>query len=168
MATKKKEVVAEEKDTVLRVYEVGYHILPTVEGEAVEKVVQGVRELIARAGGNLVAEGAPQDMKLAYTMYVNNEGKNTAYDRAHFGWIKFEIDAEEVGGIEDALRTNKKVLRSIVFKTVREETRASVKIGALREVKRSDTLKTQTRSEENAGEVSEEKLNEAIGELTEE
>lgn len=168
MATKKKVVGAEEKDSLLRVYEVGYHILPTVEGEAVEKVVQGIRELITKAGGNLIAEGTPQEMKLAYTMFVNNEGKNTAYDRAHFGWIKFEIDTAEVQGIEEALRVNKKILRSIVFKTVKEETRASVKLGSLREVKRSDTLKTQVRSEENAGEVSEEKLDEAIGELTEE
>ncbi|MBP9669103.1 MAG: 30S ribosomal protein S6 [Candidatus Pacebacteria bacterium] len=162
MATKKEAEV-----NAARVYEVGYHILPNVEGEAIEKVVQGVREMIAEMGGSLIAEGTPQDMHLAYTMYINNEGKNTSYDRAHFGWIKFELPAEKIAALEESLKLNKKILRSIVFRTVKEETRASVKIGALREVKRSDTLKVQTRPEkEVVGEVSEEKLDEAIEGLT--
>lgn len=162
MATKK-----EAEINASRVYEVGYHILPTVEGDAVEKVVQGIREGITEKGGVLIAEGTPQEMQLAYTMYVNNEGKNTAYDRAHFGWIKFELPAEGIAKLEESLAGNKKILRSIVFKTVKEETRASVKIGALREVKRSDTLKMQNRAEKEVpAEVSDEKLDEALEGLT--
>ncbi len=155
-----------ENITEGRVYEVGYHVIPT-DAAQIEKVVQGVRELITKAGGALIAEGAPQEMKLAYTMYVNNQGKNTAHDRVHFGWIKFEIDSALVKDIEAALAINREILRSIVFKTVREETRASVRAGMLREVKRGETLKAPVKHEEAAApEVSEEKLEEALDDIT--
>lgn len=100
-------------------------------------------------------------------MYVNNEGKNTAYTHAHFGWLKCEIESAQVGDVEAALRINKKILRSLVFKTVREETRASVRAGMLKEVKKGGTLKAASKQEEGPKEeVSEEKLDEALGEIT--
>ena len=49
---------------------------------------------------------------------------------------------------------------------MREDTRAGVRAGALKEVRRGDTLKTTKRVEEVKEEVSEEKLDEAIEDLT--
>lgn len=164
MATKK--TVTEEKEAGrARVYEIGYHILPTVEGEKIEQVVQNIRTVVQEAGGNLLAEGAPQEMRLAYTMYINNQGKNTAYDRAHFGWLKFEMTSDALAAIEEILKSDRNILRAIAFKTVREDTRAGVRAGALKEVRRGDTLKTTKRVEEVKEEVSEEKLDEAIEDL---
>ncbi len=150
-----------------RVYEVGYHIIP-VSGKDTESVVNEIRETITASGGTLIAEGAPQELHLSYTMYVNNEGKNTAYDKTDFGWMKFEIPSGSVSVIEAALKAHPAVLRSIVFKTVKEETRATIKIGSLREVKRTDTLKTVARKEVSGEEVSEERLDEALEDITNE
>ena len=34
-----------------RIYEIGYHIIPTVKEEDVEKIVSGIRGIIESAGG---------------------------------------------------------------------------------------------------------------------
>ena len=61
------------------------------------------------------------------------------------------------------------VMRYIVFRTVREDTRAKMKAPTLREVKRTDTIRsTPRRAEETAGPVSEEELEKALSEITKE
>ena len=40
-----------------RIYELGYHIIPTVKEEDVEKIVGGIRSVIEKAGGSFIAEG---------------------------------------------------------------------------------------------------------------
>lgn len=155
----------------LRVYEIGYHILPTVKEEDVESVVAGIRAFIEKAGGSFIAEGAPVSIKLAYTMFVSNEGKRTAFDRAYFGWIKCELEGSAAYTLAQQLETDKQILRSIVFKTVREDTRAVARHSVLREVKRGETIKsTPTKGAEQAvaGEVSEEQLDKSIDALIEE
>jgi hypothetical protein len=49
-----------------RVYEVGYHIIPTVAEENIESIVSEIRSVIEKAGGSFIAEGAPSLIKLAY------------------------------------------------------------------------------------------------------
>ena len=160
--------------SVLRVYEAGYLILPTVAEEELDGVVAEIRALIEKAGGSLIAEGAPISQKLAYTMYVNLGGKRVAYDRASFGWLKFEADGEAAEALRDMLEKNPSILRSILFKTVREDTRAVARTqqggqGMLREVKRTDTIKSTPAkgAQEGAGEeVSQEALDKSLDELT--
>ena len=171
------DTVVENKDTetaqeeqVARVYEVGYHILSTVVEDQVDGIVADVRSAIEKAGGSLITEGAPQSLKLAYPMTVHEGGKNSHYDRAYFGWIKFEASPEATKNLNELLNENKNILRFIIFKTVREETRASVRPTTLREVKRSDTIKSTPQKgaekAENEGEVTEEDLDKAIKDIT--
>lgn len=152
-----------------RVYEIGYHILPSVPEENLDDVVAVIRNTIEKAGGSFIAEGAPQSVKLAYTMYVNRGGTHDAYDRAYFGWIKFEAEGDAPIALNEFLKTNEQVLRYILFKTVREETRASVKAPKLREVKRTDTIESTPKKgatvDEGKGEVSEEAIDKSIEEL---
>lgn len=155
-------------EVVLRIYEAGYLILPTVGEDEIEGVVSEIRSFIEKAGGSFIAEGAPVSQKLAYTMYVNLGGKQQAYDRASFGWLKFEVDGATAKALSTFLLKHPSILRSIIFKTVREDTRASARHTVLREVKRTDTIKTQPSKgagTETAGEVSEEALNKSIEEL---
>src|SRR3990167_4425026 len=51
-----------------RIYELGYHIIPTVKEEDVEKIVGSIRSVIEKAGGSFIAEGAPSLTKLSYAM----------------------------------------------------------------------------------------------------
>lgn len=156
-----------EAENAARVYEIGYHISPSVKEDEVEKRVGEMRSMIEKHGGRLLAEGAPSMMKLSYDISVQEGGKRIEYDRASFGWIKFEAPSEAALEMEEALKTMPGVIRSILFKTVREETRARFKPQTLREVKRTDTLKSAPRAtEEVAAPVSEEDLEKALSDIT--
>lgn len=153
------------ENAVLRVYEVGYHIVPTVKEEDVETVVSTIRGSIERSGGIFISEGAPTAIRLSYPMTVHNRGKNVDFDRSYFGWIKFEAKPESAQALEEILNHDPEVLRSIVFRTLRADTRAHIKTAPLREVKRTDTLKTVSRPEESVP-VSDADITKAIEELT--
>lgn len=159
---------AETSEAVLkRVYEIGYHIIPTVHEENLDGVVGSIRSLIEKAGGSFIAEGAPALTRLSYPIEVSERGKNTEYDRGYFGWIKFEAPAAGVEAIDRSLKTDANILRAMVFRTVREETRARIKMQTLREVRRTDTIKAAPRrAEETAAPVSEEDLDKALSDLT--
>jgi len=150
-----------------RIYEVGYHIIPTVKEESIEGVVASIRAIIEKAGGSFIAEGAPVLMKLSYAMTAREGDKNVEYDRGFFGWIKFEAPVEVTEALDEGLKTDRNILRFIVFRTVREETRARMKIPTLREVRRTDTIKPVAHHVEDVTiPVSEVDLDKAIETLT--
>jgi len=165
----KKSVQAHDTDAeaISRVYEVGYHINPEAKEDDLEAIVAGIRSVIEKAGGTFIAEGSPSLIKLAYEIPVKLGGKITEFDRAFFGWIKFEAPTETAHTLEDSLKKSKDVIRSIVFRTVREDTRTHFKAPQLREVKRTDTIKpTLRRAEESTEPVNEEEIDKAIEVLT--
>ena len=154
-----------------RIYEVGYMIVPAVKEEDLEKTVGTVRSEAEKAGANFIAEGAPAMTKLAYEMFTANGkgGKRSPYDRAYFGWLKFEAKLSAAKALDTALMQNKDILRHVIFKTVREDTRAKMKAPTLREVRRTDTIKAAPRpvtTDEVKAPVSEEVLEKALHDLT--
>lgn len=157
---------AAEGAGVMRVYEAGYHISPFVAEENIEKIVSDIRSTVEQGGGTFIAEGAPALMKLAFGIEGVAEGKTQEFDRGYFGWLKFEATSEASDALAEALEKHPSIFRSIVFRTVREETRARLKAPQLREVKRSDAPKAAPRKEETAAPVSEVDLDKAIETLT--
>ena len=164
MATKKVKTEI-DAEVILRVYEAGYHIAATVKEDELDSIVGGIRSIIEKAGGTFITEGAPILTKFAYTMFQTEKGKRTAHDRGYFGWIKFEAPTATAKILTDALQSNKEIVRSMVFVTLREDTRAKFRAPAMREVKRAE-MKAVTRTEEVAAPISEEKLDKAIETLT--
>jgi len=155
-------------DTQTTVYELGYHMLPTIVADDLEKEVGTIRSAIEKRGGSFIAEGSPETVELEYAMAINNGGKKTKYDKAYFGWMKFELDPEQATALQaDDLASNAQILRSSLVKTTREETRAQLQTAqhtVLREVKNTGTLEKRHDVEEG-GEVSEEELAKSIDEL---
>ena len=159
----------EAKVAVTRIYEVGYHIAPIVKDEDLEKVVSSIRGVIEKAGGSFITEGAPSMLRLAYPMSVREGEKSTEYDRAYFGWIKFESIPTACAALEASLWANPLIVRSMVFKTVREDTRAKMKAPTLRDVKRTDTIKAAPKkgaTDAQKAPVSEVELDKALETLT--
>ena len=159
------------EEAISRIYEAGYHIVPSVKEEDVDQVVAGIRSEIEKQGGSLIAEGAPSLMKLSYDMEQRVGEKLVAHDRGYFGWLKFEAGTHAAKALTDALNGNKQIFRAIVFKTIREDTRAKYKAPQLREVKRTDTLKASPRKvepKEDVAPVSEADLEKALETLTSE
>jgi len=160
----------EQTKDIKRVYELGYHMLSSLSEAQLEEALTTVREEISKRGGDFISEGTPELMELAYTMIVNDGGKHLKYDTAYFGWIKFEIDpaaAEELK--TEVFLHDKNILRYILIKTVREDTRVSIKIGkaGLRDVKTEGTLTAKTETE-TSGAVTEEELDKVVDELVDE
>lgn len=161
-------LVQSEAETVApRIYEVGYHVIPTTKEEDLEKVVGSIRSVIEQGGGSFIAEGAPALTRIAYPMTAQYGNLRTEYDRGYFGWIKFEAPTAVAEALDGSLKKNSDLLRSIVFRTVREDTRAKMKAPTLREVKRTDVIKAAPRrAEESAAPVSEEDLDKVLKDLT--
>ncbi|KKW09076.1 MAG: hypothetical protein UY46_C0005G0004 [Candidatus Kaiserbacteria bacterium GW2011_GWA2_49_56] len=137
--------------------------------DGLEKAVGAIRSEIEKLGGNFIAEGAPSLTKLAYSITAREEGKKIEIDRAHFGWLKFEVQNSAVDIIEKLLKQDANILRSIIFQTVREDTRAKMKAPTLREVRRTDTIKSMPRRAVEAADqvpVSEEDLEKALKDIT--
>ena len=100
-------------------------------------------------------------------MTTREGDKNMHYDHAFFGWIKFEASVEVAESLNESLKSDRNILRHIIFRTVREETRARMKIPTLREVRRTDTIKPIARHTEDVTiPVSEIDLDKAIETLT--
>lgn len=170
MAEEMNAVVADtsENEVVSRIYEVGYHVVPSVAEENVEKIVGDIRAVIEKAGGSFIAEGAPAMTRLAYEMESQDGDKRSYFDKAYFGWIKYEAPVASAAALEEFLKANTSILRHIIFVTVREETRAKIKAPTLREVKRTDTIKsTPRRPEETSAPLSEVDLDKALSDITE-
>ncbi len=100
------------KDT--NIYEVGYHLLPTLAEDTIPAHTEAVKAIITAAGGEVISEGLPELKNLAYPIE-----KQT---KAYFGWIKFSVSPEEIGKIKVSLDSTKTILRHLIIGTVKEST----------------------------------------------
>lgn len=110
-----------------RVYEVGYLLSPAVRDEDLEKTVEALKDMVRSRGGEIIAEGAPEFIDLAYPMTKVIENKRYSYDQASFGWIKFELNPAETGSLKEELDGHTLVIRYLFISTVRENTIVSKK-----------------------------------------
>ncbi len=105
------------------IYEVGFHIVPTVGEDGVAAVVEFVRSLLGTA--EIINEQFPQKMTLAYTVERSDAGRREKYNEAFFGHIKFALERELVPALSAALTAKKEVLRFLIIETTREDITAA-------------------------------------------
>ncbi len=110
------------EDLELRIYEIGYHIVPTVSEDNLPYVVDTIKESIELLRGLVVSGDSPKSVDLAYSMDHIVANKKTIFDIAYFGWIKFEVNPENILKIKDFLEKNENILRFLIIKTVKEST----------------------------------------------
>jgi len=108
-----------EKATV---YEVGFHIVPTVSPENLPKEVEAIKAILGKVGAKIVSEESPKMMTLSYPMLKVVGPKRDYFEMAYFGWIKFEGEPSVAVELKKALDISEKVLRFIIVKTIRENT----------------------------------------------
>lgn len=147
------------------VYEVGFHVVPTVEETKLGEVVEKLRTTLAKGDAEIIKEHAPQKMSLAYTVERAAAGKREKFNEAYFGFIKFATEREHVAALETVLRSSKDILRYLLIETTREE-----QIIARRAVYSSnrlegETIKKPVAAPETPAEVSEEDLQKSIDAL---
>lgn len=109
------ELVTGNNET--RVYELGFHIDPELPQEEVKKTYQKLRE----AAQNLVSEGEPQKIPLAYTISQKVQGGGRRdFDSAYFAWIAYEADTKEHEAVLEAVQAESRVIRFIDLRTEKD------------------------------------------------
>lgn len=156
-----------EKDD-LQVYEIGFHILPTVTEAELREEVSKIHESITSSGGAIISESFPELINLAYEISKRSESKYTRFNKAYFGWVKFELERENIKIVDESLKSNPQILRHIIIKTVKENTLYIPKIASARKSVDTDgeiPLVSDLSEKEAALPVSEEEMDKSIDDL---
>jgi ribosomal protein S6 len=147
----------------LQVYEVSFHILPTVPEEKLPEVVSKLAGSIAKDGGSIISEEFPKIRALAYDVKKRVETKYLSFSKAYFGWIKFEMIPAAVEAFKKEIEKNEDILRFIIVKTVRENTMSSIKPPTVGRENNKEEIAKKVPKEKV--EVSEEQIDKSIDEL---
>lgn len=147
------------------VYEVGFHIVPTVAEAELGSVLEKIRAALAKADAEIIKEEFPVKKTLAYVIERAITGKREKYAESYFGFIKFATEKDAVAGFTTALRSMSEVLRFLVIQTVREEAVAPRRAVFSSDRLEGETIKKPTAAPEAIGEVSDEELNKSIDAL---
>jgi ribosomal protein S6 len=144
------------------VYEIGYHLVPTLAEDAVAGEVAKIRAMLGDA--EIITDEAPHKMTLSYIVERPGTGRREKYGEAYFGFIKFAIDKSEINGIETKLRAMREILRYLLVLTVREEvsTRRAVFTSDRLE---GETLKKPVAEAEKPAEISDAEIDKGIDAL---
>lgn len=147
----------------LEVYEVGFHIIPSVAEGDVPAEVEKIKAILSNHGASVIAEETPRMIQLSYEMARKASGRRTGFTKAYFGWIKFEAKPEVTEAIGKEVATEANVLRSILISTVREST-LSKKI-FVSEHLAHETIKKPEMAKEGAIKMSDAEIDSAVDEL---
>ncbi len=133
-----------EREDALKLYEVGFHIIPTLSEEQIGQEVAQIKAIIEKAGGKVVYEEAPRLRPLAYEIPKMTNGVRRNHDRSYFGFIKFDCTGEEATAIKEALDKKDTILRFILLKTVKENILYGSKLAI-----RGDSIRSTKKSKED-------------------
>ncbi|MEX0919440.1 MAG: 30S ribosomal protein S6 [Parcubacteria group bacterium] len=110
-----------------QVYEVGYLVLPSIPEDRLSEVVDSIREIIKKQGGQEIDSENPTKLDLAYTMSKNVGASHYVVSDAYVGWIKFDLPTTESAGDEHPVQVIKSkidkmdnILRFLLIKAPRE------------------------------------------------
>jgi ribosomal protein S6 len=112
----------------VKVYEIGYLIVPSIPEEKVAGEVSSIKDILAKHKAEVIADESAVLRPLAYTMVKKIGTVNRRFDSAYFGWIKFEAASVEVRLIEKEVKEVESILRLLLINTVREHSLLSNKL----------------------------------------
>jgi ribosomal protein S6 len=159
MAKVKKITEDESKeDSRLCVYEVGYHMVPTIAEENLAGEVTAFKDFLSSNNVSFISEEFPKMMELAYEMTRSVNNKKQKFSYGYFGWIKFECTPESAQVIKEALDKNEKIIRYLLIKTVRENTISQKRAYRGGEKRRVSSAKTQDSAVSSSEEVIDEEV----------
>lgn len=150
-----------------RIYELGYHLVPTIAEEDLAAASKAVRGMVERISKEIIAEENPVFIDLAYTIVKTVDHKNKGFDNAYFGWIKFEGEPAGIAELEEGLKKDLNVLRYLIVKTLREDTFIAKTFTAVKAKVREKepVIAIKPAAEEGEVAVEEDALDKAVEEL---
>ena len=145
------------------VYELGFHLVPTILEDGVAAIALKVRAILGDA--EIINDQFPALMTLAYTIVRSNQGKREKYNEAYFGFIKFATERENLPAMQAKLTALQQVLRFIIVETVREDIMPPHRAVFSSTRLEGETIKKPEAAPEKTVEVSEEELDKSIDAL---
>ena len=131
MAKNKDEMIStEEVGNEPRVYELGFHLDPELPTEEVKRAFETIKDAVA-GKGEIVAQGEPQKIPLAYTISRQETAGRRDFDSAYFSWIAYEATPEAHEGVIDAAKTDKRIIRFIDLVTTKDAARHAAEMQEL-------------------------------------
>lgn len=119
------------KESIMKVYEIGYLLVSSIPEEKVADEVAALKDLIMKKGATMIAEEAPELRTLAFMMLKKVGAINERYTEGYFGWVKFELSSSEIESVKKAFEENPHMLRTLVMTTIRENTYLGKKAPAI-------------------------------------
>ncbi len=110
------------KEDQVQVYEIGYLLVSTIPEEKVSEEVTSLKSILTKKGAEFIGEELPELRTLAYTMIKKIGTSNHKFDQGYFGWFKFSLPKKEIESIKKAFEDNKSMLRTLIIKTIKENT----------------------------------------------
>lgn len=163
------EEETEQNSENLRVYEIGFHLIPSLSEDEIAEEVSNMKKAIEDAGGVYITEGYPKTTKLEYTIEVPITMPKSRFTHSQFGWIKFEAGAEAPESIKEALSRNTNIIRMIIIKTVRENTLYGYKLKQKKEIEekddKKDVMSSPKEKKEDEVKISDEEIDKSIEEI---
>ena len=148
------------------IYEIGFHVVPNLDEAGAAKAAEIIRAAVEKGDAEIISEGAPTRVRLAYTIERATAGHREKFDEAYFGFIKFATEREHVSGLETTLRANRDIMRYLLVETIREDlVNAPRRATFASDRLEGETIKKPAAAPEKTGEVSEEDLNKSIDAL---
>lgn len=148
-----------------QVYEIGFHILPTVAEEKLSGEVEVLQKAIQDGQGEIISESFPEMRDLTYSMQKYIDTKKVSFDRAYFGWIKFESEPALAQELKQVADSHPNMLRYLIVKTVKENTLLSKPAEKPVQEKQEEPTEKSTTEAEEKGDIDEETIDESIDEL---
>jgi ribosomal protein S6 len=169
----KKDTKDIKEDTEERLYELGYHVVPTVSQEEIDQRVSEIgKDTIESNGGTVTSQGVPSLIGLAYPITKAEGQKRTKHESGYFGWFQFYIAPENVDPLKKTLDATDYILRYIIMHVEKEKKpiRASKKmrffaqsVRSQKEISPKPAVANVAKKEQPA--MSEEELDKTIEEL---
>lgn len=122
----------EVKTSISRVYEIGFHIVPSISPDDVPREFGDVKSIIEKHGGVFISEDMPKLRPLAYPMFKTVGTKKEKCLEAYFGWIKFDANSDVAENIKLEIEKLNSIIRVLLIETVRENTFIQPKISSKR------------------------------------
>ncbi len=92
-------------------YELAYHLIPKLDDAVIQAESKAIEDLIGQYGGFVLHSKKVEKKHLSYPI----RHETTAY----FGVIDFTVSPEKLIKINDSLKLNNHVLRSLIIKKIR-------------------------------------------------
>lgn len=136
-----------------RMYEIGYLLAPHLADESLTGELNKIVDLINSHDGNQTSSGEPQMKELSYTIGKEIDRKRQSFDKAYFGFIKFDMAPSELLKFKVLLDANPNIIRYLLISTKAAKPLSAKKTRKLAKVNES------ANTEEK---VSEEKIDEEL------